>query len=74
MKEQLKGYKKLKAVELIVFLILEIVFLCVLISNKTMRSSIFMDKSLFTLCTIAYVSIIFTLVTLIYDFIKLRNL
>ena len=74
MKEQLKRYRKIKAIELIVFLIMEIVFLCILISNKTMRSSIFMDKSLFILCTIAYASIIFTFATLIYDFIKLRNL
>ncbi len=74
MKEQLKRYRKIKAIELIIFLVMEVVFLFILISNKAMRSSIFMDKSLFILCAIAYISIIFTFATLIYDFIKLRNL
>lgn len=74
MKEKIHKYKVVKVIELIVFLILEIIFLIVLISNKTMRSSIFTDLSLYILCMIAYLSILLTFGMLIYDFVKLKEL
>ena len=38
-----------------------------------MKSSIFVDKSLFTLCSVMYATIIISLAFLVYDFFKLRE-
>lgn len=74
MKKKIKNYRFIKAVELGIFVMMEIAFLVVLISNKTLRSGIFIDKSLFTLCTMMYAASLFILLVLLYDFIRLGNL
>lgn len=74
MKKNVQKYKTLKIIELSVFVILEIIFLIVVLTNKTMKTSIFVDKSLFTLCSIMYGTIIISLAFLVYDFLKLREL
>lgn len=74
MKKKIHDYKVVKVAELCFFFVLEVIFLCILISNKTMRSSIFVDRSLFILCMIMYFSILCTIGIFIYDFIKLREL
>ena len=73
MKKNVQRFKTLKVVELCVFVILEVVFLICILTNKTMKSSIFVDKSLFTLCSVMYATIIISLSFLVYDFIKLRE-
>ncbi|MBR6309109.1 MAG: GGDEF domain-containing protein [Lachnospiraceae bacterium] len=74
MKKNVYRFKTLKVIELSVFIILEVIFLIALLTNKTMKTSIFVDKSLFTLCSIMYATIILSLAFLIYDFIKIREL
>lgn len=74
MKKKIKDYRLIKAIELGIFVALEIAFLVILISNKTLRSGIFIDKSLFTLCTMMYAASLFILLVLLYDFIRLGNL
>ena len=73
MKKNVQRFKTLKVIELCVFVILEIIFLIYILTNKTMKSSIFVDKSLFTLCSVMYATIIISLSFLVYDFIKLRE-
>lgn len=74
MKDKIHVYKVIKVIELAVFIILEAVLLIILVTNKTLRSSIFVDKSLFNVCTVAYATVLFALGVIIYDFIKLREL
>jgi len=74
MKKNVQGFKTLKVIELSVFVILEIIFLIIILTNKTMKTSIFVDKSLFTLCSVMYGTIIISLAFLVYDFFKLREL
>lgn len=74
MEKKIKNYRLIKLVELIVFFLLEVFFLVVLLVNKTLRSSIFVDRSLFILCTIMYISVLATLLMLVFDFIKIRDL
>lgn len=74
MKKKIKNYRLVKTVELGIFVALEIAFLIILISNKTLRSGIFIDKSLFTLCAMMYAASLFILLVLLYDFIRLGNL
>lgn len=74
MKKNIYSFKVIKIIELCFFVLLEIAFLVVLISNKTMRSSIFVDKSLFILCALMYFTVLVVIAYLIIDFIKLREL
>lgn len=74
MKKYIHGYKCLKVVELVALFILESSFLIVLISNKALRSSIFVDKSLFILCAILYFTVLISYAYLLVDFIKLKEL
>ena len=74
MKKSIRDYKIAKIFELGFFLLMEIIFLVILISNKTMRSSIFVDKSLFILCAIMYFTVLVTLAYLLFDFFKLKKL
>lgn len=74
MKKYIHCYKCLKVFELSFFLILELIFLFVLISNRTLRSSIFVDKSLFILCTIVYFTVIVSFIYLLIDFVKMKEL
>ncbi len=73
MKKSIFDFKVAKIIELSSFLALEIAFLAVLISNKTLRTSIFVDKSLFILCSLMYFTVLVTLTFLIFDFFKLRQ-
>lgn len=74
MKKKIHNYKVIKIIELVLFVILELIFLFLLIKNKTMRSSVFLDKSVFTLCALMYFTVLVSLIILIYDFITLKNL
>lgn len=74
MKENIYRYKVVKIVEMSVFLALEVAFLIILTSNEVMRRSIFVDKSLFIVCIVMYITVLVALGFLIYDFVKLREL
>lgn len=74
MKENIYRYKVVKIIEMSIFVVLEAAFLIILTSNDIMRKSIFVDKSLFIICIVMYVTIIIALGFLIYDFVKLREL
>ncbi len=74
MKKNLHSFKVVKVAELSAFAILEIFFLIILFANKTISSSIFVDRSLFRLCGVMYITVLLCLAFLIYDFFKLREL
>ena len=74
MKKNIHSFKVLKVIELSAFVILEVAFLTVLFLNKTMSSSIFVDRSLFRLCAIMYFTVLASLGFLLYDFFKLKEL
>lgn len=74
MKGSIKKYKMVKAIELAAFFVLELILLIIVISNRTMRTSIFVDKSLFILCAVIYFTVIFALFTLLIDFNYIRSL
>ncbi|MCR4728172.1 MAG: GGDEF domain-containing protein [Lachnospiraceae bacterium] len=74
MKKNIHNFKVLKVVELSLFVVLEIIFLVILLANKTISSSIFVDRSLFRLCSIMYITVLVSMGFLIYDFYKLREL
>lgn len=74
MKNNLSKFRRIKAVEICIFVIFELAFLCILIANKTMRTSIFVDRSLFILCAITYITVVFSFAAIIIDILTIRKL
>lgn len=74
MEKKIRNYRIIKVAELVFVAILELAFSLVIIVNRTLRSSIFVDKSLFILCSIMYVLALLFLAVLIFDFVKIKDL
>lgn len=74
MEKNVHNFKIVKVCELVAFFILEVVFISILFANKTLRSSIFVDRSLFTICMVMYFTILCVLAVIVFDFIQLRRL
>lgn len=74
MVKKIGKYRTYKIIEMVVLLVLEAVFLGIIIANKTMRTSIFVDKSLFILCAVTYFTVILFFIAILIDIIAIRNL
>lgn len=74
MKENIYRFKVVKIIEMSVFVIMEAAFLIILTANDVMRKSIFVDKSLFIVCVVMYITVLAAIGFLIYDLFKLREL
>lgn len=66
-------FRKKKIIQLILFVILEIAFFMVLILNEELRSSVFTNSALFTLCLITWILFILILLSIFYDIYLLRD-
>lgn len=73
MKDNIYRFKVVKIVEMSVFVALEVAFLIILTTNDVMRKSVFVDKSLFIVCIVMYITVLVALGFLIYDFVTLRE-
>lgn len=69
----IQAFYKKKTIQLIFFIILEASFFLILITNKELRSSVFTDTGLFTLCFITWILCILILLSLFYDIYQLRS-
>lgn len=74
MGKKIAKYRTYKIIELIVLIILESTFLGIIISNKTMSTSIFVDKSLFILCSVIYLTVILFFIAILIDIVVIRSL
>lgn len=74
MKDIVNKYKVFKIAEIISFILLEILFIGIITSNQTMKTSIFVDRSLFILGAVTYFTIILSLIIILIDIIFVRNL
>lgn len=74
MKKKVNTYKIVKIAEFAVFILAEIAFLLVLLTNRTLKTSVFADRSLFTLCAIMYISVLLVLLVFLADFIAIKQL
>ena len=70
----LRDYRLIKIIQLCIVFILEASFLVVILSNRWLRESIFLNKSLFSLCVITYIIMIFFLISICVDLFALRNI
>ena len=70
----LRDYKFIKIIQLIILSILEASFLVVILTNRWLRESIFLNKSLFSLCVITYILMLFFLISVCVDLFALRNI
>ncbi len=72
-KNMIQAFRRQKIIHFSLFLILEIVFFIVLIKNHPLRSSVFTNPALFTLCIITWLLFILILLSLLYDIYVLRD-
>ena len=72
-KDSLSAYRAIKAMELTLVFIVEIVYLCILLFSKTLRTAVFTNKLLFTLCLLMWIALIISFVCMLVDFNLLKN-
>ena len=72
-KDSLSAYRAIKAVELTLVFLVEIVYFCILFFNRTLRTAVFTNKLLFTLCLLMWIALIISFVCMLIDFNMLKN-
>ncbi len=72
-KDFFKSYKYFKIVQLIILIVFGVAFFCVLYFNKTLRGSVYSDKNLLTICIFLWAFMIYSLISLIWDFRQLEG-
>ena len=72
-KDSLSAYRAIKAMELTLVFVVEIVYLCILLFSKTLRTAVFTNKLLFTLCLLMWIALIISFVCMLIDFNLLKN-
>ncbi|MBQ8946590.1 MAG: GGDEF domain-containing protein [Lachnospiraceae bacterium] len=72
-KDSLSAYRAIKALELTLVFIVEIVYLLILIFNKALRTAVFTNKLLFSLCLMMWIALIISFVCMLIDFNMLKN-
>lgn len=71
-KKFVKGFRSAKIIQFGILLFIEIAFFLILLCNPSMSKLIYSNQPLFLLCATVWILMIFHLICLIYDFIKLR--
>mgnify|MGYP000858985301 CR=1 FL=1 len=72
-KKFVKQFKTAKIIQLGLLLGIQIIFFLILACNADLSSRIYSDKALFILCIITWILMIFNLLSLLFDFSKLRS-
>ncbi|MGN1148585.1 MAG: GGDEF domain-containing protein [Lachnospiraceae bacterium] len=75
MQEQkfVRTFRTAKIIQLCILLGMELTFFLILACNATLSKQLYSNKVLFTLCAIAWILMIFSFLSLLYDFFKLRS-
>lgn len=72
-KNFLKSYHTMKFVELILLIIIEISYFLIIYTNNRLRTAVYANRVLFTLCCMMWAVLIFSLIFLCLDFYLLRK-
>lgn len=72
-KDSLSAYRAIKAMELTLVFLVEVIYFCILIFNKTLRTAVFTNKLLFSLCLMMWIALIISFVCMLIDFTMLKN-
>jgi len=70
---RLNTYRIIKLIQLVIIIILEIVYLSILICNKTLRAAVLTNSYLLILCTLTWIILIVTFVCMLVDISLLRS-
>lgn len=66
-------FRKLKTIQLIAFLLIEVIFVLILIMEPSLGVNTFRNRALFSLCAVTWILVLFSLISLINDFRTLRS-
>ena len=69
----IKKYRKDKTIQLILFSVLELTALVVLLTNEHLRSRVFTDPALLSLCCVTYLTLVASFLFVLLDFFTLRK-
>ena len=72
-KEIISYFKKGKIVQLVVVILIAVVFFLTLLCNSTLRSNIYSNNSLFTLCAFVWFLLILGFISIFIDFYRLNR-
>lgn len=71
--DYMSPFRNLKAVELLITIAIEIIYLIIILTNTTLRTSVFTNKLLFTLTCMMWVSLVFNLLSILLDLYLLKS-
>lgn len=72
-KKYVKNFRLMKIIEFVILSFLELTFIIILITHPSVCKHIYDDSTLFILCLITWISSLFFLLMLLYDFLKLKS-
>lgn len=72
-RKSINSFRNAKIIQLCLLSIIDITFFIILLTNESLARQIYSNKTLFTLCAVAWVLILFNAAWLLYDFYKLRS-
>lgn len=73
-KELVKTLRTAKVIQLCVLLILETIFFLILVMHPALGKNLYTDPTIFTLCSITWILMIFSLLCLFFDLCQLRGI
>lgn len=68
-----QAFYKRKIIQLILFIILEVIFFTILFSNQELKNNVFSNSGLFTLCLLTWLLCLMILISLFIDVYQLRS-
>lgn len=68
-----KSYKFFKLIQLSVLVVFAISFFCILYFDKTIKSNIFTNKGILTICVFLWAFMIYSLIAIVWDFRQLEG-
>ena len=69
----LKSYHRIKFAELILLIIIEVTYFCIIYNDRRLRTAVYANPVLFRLCCMMWAVLIFSLLFLCIDFYLLRR-
>ncbi len=69
----IKSYHRIKFIELVLLIIIEITYFCIVYSDRRLRTAVYANPVLFRLCCMMWLLLIFSLLFLCIDFFLLRR-
>lgn len=72
--KSLLAIKKVKIIELVLIILVEIAYFCVVFFNEVLRNAVFTNKLLLTLCILMWIALLISFIFILIDLSMLKKL